>query len=206
MVGALTIGGVVSPGLQLLAAPVLFVVGAALGLLHGAALSLIGRPACLTRGTALRHAALATLLSIPLLGIGWLVTASISLTAALTTQIRASWLFFAVGGWIFGLALCSWAAWEGWRAVKAAARRWPAGRWGRLGSAVLTLTLAATTVLFVHLRPPIVGTDTRVNELGAVALAVVATLWVALPTVWAALHFLHQDQLRPHIRGGEAGS
>jgi hypothetical protein len=206
VVGALTVSGVVNPGLQLLAAPVLFVVGATLGLLHGGALAVIGRPACLTRGTALRHAALAALLSIPLLGIGWLVTASIALTAALMTEMRASWLFFAAGGWILGLSLCTWAAWEGWRAVKAAARRWPEGRWGRVGSAVLTLTLAATTVLFVRVRPSIVGTGMRVNELGAVALAVVATLWVALPTVWAALHLLHQDQLRPHIRGGEAGS
>jgi hypothetical protein len=203
LVGALTVTGVVEPGLQLLAAPVLFVAGAFLGLLHGGILSLVGRPRCLTRGTALRHAALAALLSLPLLGIGWLVTASIALTAALMTQMRASWLFFAVGGWILGLALCAWALVEGWGALRAAFDRWPDGR---VGSVLLTVILGVTTVLFVHARPPIVGTELRVNGLGAVALAVAITLWVALPTVWATLHFLRQNHLRPHVSGGEAGS
>jgi hypothetical protein len=203
LVGALTIAGVVEPGLQLLAAPVLFLAGAFLGLLHGGVLSLLGRPRCLTRGTALRHAIVAALLSLPLLGIGWLVTASIALTAALMREMRASWLFFAVGGWILGLALCAWALVEGWRALRTAMDRWPDGR---VGSVLLTAILGVTTVLFVYVRPPIVGTDLRVNGLGAVALAVTVTLWVALPTVWAALHFLRQSHLRPHIGGGEAGS
>ena len=203
LVGALTIAGVVEPGLQLLAAPVLFVAGAVLGLVHGVVLSLVGRPRCLTRGTALRHALLAALISIPLLGIGWVVTASITLTAALMTELRASWLFFAVGGWILGLSLCAWALWEGWRALRAAFGRWPDGR---VGTVVLTAILGATTVLLVRVRPSIVGTDLRVNGLGAVALAVALTLWVALPTVWTALHFLRQNNLRPHIGGGEAGS
>jgi len=203
LVGALTITGVVEPGLQLLAAPVLFLAGAFLGLLHGGVLSLVGRPGCLTRGTALRHAILAALCALPLLGVGWVVTASIALTAALVTEMRASWLFFAVGGWILGLALCTWAVVEGWQALKTAMGRWPDGR---IASALLTVVLGATTVLFVYLRPPIVGTGVRVNGLGAVALAVAVTLWVALPTVWAALHFLRQCHLRPHIGGGEAGS
>lgn len=205
VVGALTIAGVVEPGLQLLAAPVLFLVGAFLGLLHGGALSVIGRPRCLTRGAALRHALLAAALSVPLLGIGWLVTASITLTAALMTEMRPRWLFFAVGGWILGLSLCAWAALEGWRAIRAAVRRWPEGRVGRIGSAALTAILAATIVLFVHTRPPIVGTGMRLNGVGAVALAVATTFWVALPTVWAAVHLLRQNQLRPHVGGGEAG-
>ena len=135
--------------------------------------------------------------------LGWVVTASITLTAALMTELRASWLFFAVGGWILGLSLCAWALWEGWRALRTAFGRWPDGR---VGTAVLTAILGATTVLFVHVRPPILGTDLRVNGLGAVALAVALTLWVALPTVWTALHFLRQNNLRPHIGGGEAGS
>lgn len=205
VVGALTITGVVEPGLELLVAPVLFVVGAVLGFLHGAALAVIGRPACLTRRTALRHAAVALLLAIPLLGVGWLVTECIALTAALMTRMRLPWLVLAVAGWIVGLALCAWAAREGWRAVRAAVARWPEGRMGRIGSVVLTLTLAATTLLFVRTRPAILGTGMRVNSLGAVGLAVAATFWVALPTVWAALHLINPDPLRPHMRGGEAG-
>ena len=206
VVGVLTITGIVEPGLQLLAAPVLFTVGAVLGLLHGGALSVIGRPRCLTRGTALRHAFLAALLSLPLLGIGWLVTASITLTAAMVTHPSGRLLFFTVGGWILGLSLCTWAALEGWRAVRAAVDRWPDGRMGRIGSVLLTGILAATTALFVHVRPPIVGTDARLSGIGAVALAVATTFWVALPTVWAAVHLLHPHHLRPHVRGGEAGS
>jgi hypothetical protein len=203
LVGALTITGLVEPGLQLLAAPMFFLAGAFLGLLHGSALSLLGRPTCLTRGAALKHAIVAALVSLPLLGISWLVTASITLTAALMTQMRVSWLLVAVGGWILGLALCAWAVAEGLRALRTAMSRWPDGR---VGSVLLTAILGATTVLFVYLRPPIVGTSLRVKGLGAVALAVAVTLWVALPTVWAALHFLRQSHLRPHIGGGEAGS
>lgn len=205
-VGALTITGVVEPGLELLAAPVLFVVGAFIGTLHGSALAVVGRPACLTRRAALRNAAMAALLATPLLFFAGAVTAAITLTGTLMTRIRVSWLLVAASGWVVGIALCSWAAWEGWNAVRAAVDRWPEGRTGLLGSAILTLSFAATTLLFVHIRPSIVGTGLRVNALGAVGLAVITTFWVALPTMWAALHFVHQDQLQPHIRGGEAGS
>lgn len=128
LVGVLTIFGVLDPGVQLLVGDVLFLAGAAIGLFHGSLLAYVGRPVCLSRGAALRHVLLATVLAVPVLAIGWLVTASISLTAALRVQMHVSWLVFGVGGWFLGLGLCAWAALEGWRALKTAVRRWREGR------------------------------------------------------------------------------
>jgi hypothetical protein len=203
LVGALTIAGVLEPGVQLLAAPVLFIAGAVLGLLHGGALALVGRPSCLTRRGAFGQALIAGAISVPLLALGWVVTASISLTAALMTEMRASWLVFAAGGWAIGLVLCGWAAVEGLGALRIAFGRWPQGR---AGSVLLTTILGATIALFAHVHPPILGTGLRLNGLGAIALALATTVWVALPAVWLGLHMLHPHHLRPHIRGGEAGS
>src|SRR3972149_4533538 len=52
LVGSLTVAGLVAPGLQLLAAPVLFLLGAFLGGVHGALLAVVGRPRTLGRGGA----------------------------------------------------------------------------------------------------------------------------------------------------------
>lgn len=202
LVGSLTIAGYVSPGLQLLAAPVLFLVGAFLGAAHGGFLAVVGRPADMPCAQALRRVFLACILSVPALGAAWVVTAGISLTAALVGEWRLTWGVLSLGGWLFGLSLCTWAATEGWRALRRTYRRWPEGR---LATVLTTGVLVVTTLLMLRLRPGIWGTDLRLNGVGAALLALLLTLWVGLPLVWAVLHLAH-DWLSPHPGGGEAGT
>ncbi len=125
LVGMLTAAGVVSPGFQLLAAPVLFIVGAFLGLLHGFGLALAGRHAALGTGETLERLVIAALLALPGLALAWLVTAAISVTAAVVTEPRVSWVAVAGSGWLAGVALCGWAGLEGWGAVCRATTRLP---------------------------------------------------------------------------------
>ena len=124
LVGLLTIAGVLDPGVQLLVGDVLFLVGAILGLVPGCLLSFMGRPRCLSKGTALGQLFLAVVLSIPLLCIGWVITAAIGLTAALRYQMHVSWIVFTAGGWALGVAVCVWAAMEARRALRSAVVRW----------------------------------------------------------------------------------
>lgn len=187
LVGALTIAGYVSPGLQLLAAPVLFLLGSFLGAVHGAVLAFAGRPDTLSRGAAIRRILLAGLASIPVMGATWVVTAGISLTAALVREWRLTWGILSLGGWLFGVALCSWAAVEGWRSLRCAYGRWPEGR---LCTALTTGILIVASLVLVRVRPGIWGTELRLNGFGAVALAFAVTLWFGFPLVWAALHAL----------------
>jgi hypothetical protein len=185
LVGSLTIAGYVSPGLQLLAAPVLFLVGSFLGAVHGAILAIAGRPETLTRGAAARRAFLGGVASVPVVGAAWVVTAGISLTAALVREWHFAWAVLSLGGWFFGLALCAWATVEGWRALRRAYARWPEGR---LCTALTVAILAVSCVLMVRAHPSVWGTDLRLNDLGAVALALAVTLWIGFPLVWTILH------------------
>jgi hypothetical protein len=196
------VAGVVSPGLHLLAAPVLFLLGSILGAVHGGLLAVAGRPGGLSRTSALTRAAIAALIAVPLLGITWIITASIALSAALVTEWRISWAIIAAAGWLLGLLLCGWAAVEGWRAARRALSRWPAGR---VASVIAAVLLAPVAALSVRVRPQIWGTDLRLNGVGAVALAFALMLWVGFPVICTILH-LAQGRLTPHHSGGgEAG-
>lgn len=188
LIGSLTIAGYVSPGLQLLAAPVLFLVGSFLGAVHGAILAFAGRPDTLSRGAAIRRIFLAGLASIPVMGATWVITAGISLTAALVREWRPTWGFLALGGWVFGLSLCLWAAVEGWRALRCAYARWPEGR---LCTTLTTAILIVASLFLVRARPGVWGTDLRLNGVGAFALAVAVTLWIGFPLVWTVLRVAH---------------
>ena len=200
VVGGLTIAGVVSPGLQLLAAPVLFLVGAFLGAVHGGILAVAGRPDGVTGREALKGVVVGLIACLPVLGAAWVVTAGISLTAALVREFRLSWAFLSLGGWLFGLSLCTWALVEGWSALKTAYARWPGGR---LGTALTTLILVGATGVMMWLRPEIWGTDLRLNGFGALILAVAFTLWVGFPLVWTLLRVAH-PWLPADLCGGEA--
>ena len=202
VVSLLTLAGLVSPGAQLLAAPILFLLGTALGFVHGCSLATVGRPVGLTRGGALRRCLLGGLIAIPAVAFGWIVTAGVSLTAAIVQEFRMSLLVLAAGGWAFGLAFCGWAAVEGVIAVRRAVERWPESR---AGSVLAIGLLAALSAVFLRYPPQIVGTGLRVNGLGAVALAAAATLWIGFPVLTLVLH-LTQSRLMPHSSGGEVGT
>lgn len=202
LVGALTIGGYVAPGLQLLAAPVLFLVGSFLGATHGAILAVVGRAEHATCADATRCALYAGLLALPALGAGWILTSAIAVTAALTKEWRLSWACVAGLGWVIGLVLCGWAAREGWHALRRALARWPQNR---VGSILVTSILVVLSIVSLQAEPEIIGTGLRLNGVGAVVVAVMVTLWVGVPLVWLVLR-VAGSWISPHGGGGEAGT
>jgi len=180
LVGCLTLSGVVSAGFQLLAAPVLFTLGVVLGFMHGCVLAVFGRPPSVSRRRALLRGVGGGALALPLVGAAWVVTAGMSLTAALLAEIQWATLLLCVGAWCFGVAFCVWAGIEGVRALQRALGRWPERR---LGSMITGAILVVVSGLFVSHPPQLAGTSVRVTGLGAFALAAAVTLWVALPVV-----------------------
>jgi hypothetical protein len=202
-VGLLTLTGVVAPGLQLLAAPVLFLAGAFLGAVHGALLAIVGRPRHVRPAPALRSALCALLVAVPALLPAWFVTMAISLSAALAREWRLSWAILALAGWLLGLAVCAWALSEVWRALVRAWARWPESR---AGSVLTALVFLGACALSIGVRPELWGTGLRVNGVGAFIVALAATLWIGFPLVWVTLRLLTDHRLHSPVGGHEAGA
>jgi len=195
VVGALTVTGRVSPGLQLLMAPVLFLVGVVLGYTHGAFLAIVGRPASVSLPASAQRSLVAALCSLPGLGVAWVVTAGISVTAAVVVDQRGAVVAVALSAWVIGIALCVWAAFEGLAALRHVIERFP-----RFRSAlhVAAVTLPVTMLALLRFRPLVPGTDTPLNWIGASILALASTLWVVLPLAFMVLRLVSRD-------GGAAG-
>jgi hypothetical protein len=202
LVGVLTLSGAVSSGFQLLAAPVLFLVGLVMGLGHALVLGTVGRPVGVTRGGAIGRCLLGGLFALPAILAAWVVTAGISLTAALVEDFSLTVLFLSGVAWIFGLAICTWGGLEGLTAVRRATARWPESR---AGTVLTALILVVSTAVLVRYPPQLFDSGLRLNGVGAFVLACAITLWVGLPLVVVVLRYTHTLFL-PHSSGGEVGS
>jgi hypothetical protein len=121
--------------------------------------------------------------------IAWVVTAWISLTSAVIALHVWSSTVLAAAGWVAGVATCCWAAVEGWEAFCTAFCRWPESRPGAI---LLVVAAGLFAVFFVRFHPEIWLTGLRFSGVGALILALVATVWIALPVIVVLLHFLHR--------------
>lgn len=197
MAGGLLLGGVLV-AIQTLAgrlsghglfmtATGLFVVGAALGLIHGVVLGYLGRPQEQSPREAIRALGRATLYSIPAAAVAWLLTVWIALTfmAVLTARVGAEIL---VGvAWAGTAVVLSWAAITGVRALRQAYLRWPDPV---MGTVLVAGGFAALMVAFLAERPELWLVNFRVTEIGAVLLATFATIWIVGPAVTLALRLI----------------
>lgn len=189
LVAGLTLTGHLSGHALFMSATALFVVGAVLGLLHGAVLGYFGRPADTAPRTAVRQLVLAGLYAVPGLAVAWLVAVWVAMTliAYYTGKIGA---LVGVGlGWVAAAAILATAAVTVLRAFRNALARWPERRAGTL---LVAGTFAALLVTFLANRPELWGLRLRVTETGAVLLAVFLTLWVAGPLITLALRLMRQ--------------
>jgi len=189
LIGMTALGSPEEARVLLPLSPVLFVLGAAAGLVHGSALAYVGRPLSTSGRTATASILLSFIVVIPALLAAWVAAAWISLTSAVLTLGRPTTTIVTSLGWLVGIAVCCWAAIEGWHGFERAFTRWPESRPGAL---LISGALAVLALTFVMHRPPIGHTELRLTGFGAVILAFVATIWIATPVVIVLLHYLHK--------------
>jgi hypothetical protein len=197
LVAAMTLGGQLSGHALFLNSTALFVVGAALGLLHGAPLGFFGRPEGKTPQQAGRQMALGALYAVPGLAVAWLasVWVAMSLIASYTGSFGA--IAGVAVGWVGAAAILVVASVQGWRAAKNAYARWPERR---AGTMLVVASFAALLITFLADRPEMWGLRLRVTETGAVLLSAFLAVWVVGPMVTVSLRLLK------HFPAGRAAS
>ncbi|MDP2958278.1 MAG: hypothetical protein Q8N53_17755 [Longimicrobiales bacterium] len=184
LVAAMTLAGRLSGNAIFATATALFVVGAALGLVHGVVLGFFGRPAAVTPREAGRDLGRAGLYAIPALAVAWLAAIWVAMTLVAFYTGRMGPLAGAAVGWLAAGTILAVAAVQGFRALQNAYARWPERRAGTL---LASASFAALLLLFLSDRPEIWGIRLRLTETGAVLLAAFLAVWVALPVVTVAL-------------------
>lgn len=184
VVGLMTLGGRLSGNGLLVTCMALFIIGSALGFLHGAVLGYMGRPTDVSRRKALSALGLAALYTIPALAVAFLVAGWMAMTpiAIYTGKIAA--LVGCILAWLVGVVLLAVAAVNGVRALRQAYAGWAEHRYGTV---LCAGSFAALLILFLAERPVIWGINLRVTEVGAVLLALSVTLWLVGPLVTLAL-------------------
>jgi hypothetical protein len=189
LVAAMTLSGQLSGHALFMNSTALFIVGAALGLLHGIPLGFFGRPADTPPRQALGQLALASLYAVPGLAVAWLASVWVAMTliAAYTGSFGA--IAGVAVGWVGAAAILVLAAIEGWRALQNAYLRWPQRRTATL---LVTASFAALLVTFLADRPELWGIRLRVTETGALLLSAFLAVWVVGPMVTLSLRLVAQ--------------
>ena len=187
LVAALTLAGRLSAHAIFLTSTGLFIIGAFLGLMHGAVLGFFGRARETEPGEALKGLLRSTLYAVPGLAVSWLVTVWIAMTpvAAYADRI-APWVGVGMGA-VAGLVVMGFFVRYGWQALRNAYARWPERRMGTLLTGAF---FAALTTTLLADRPELWGLRVQVTQVGAILLAVFGTIWVGGPVVTAGLHLV----------------
>lgn len=195
-----TVTNSMNSSLVLYSTSIFFLLGAVLGLVHGLALAVVGRPLRATWSETVSSLGLATVAVIPGVVLAWVAAVFISLTPA-SLSLGRPLLFVAVAlGWMAGLSICAWAVLEGYRALQNALVRWPEVR---TGAPLVSGIFVAVLLLCLKADPEILRF--RISGWSAVVLAVVLTIWVGLPLVVTALHVVKRlDRMAPGRGGGPA--
>ncbi|MGD2067310.1 MAG: hypothetical protein PVI57_01395 [Gemmatimonadota bacterium] len=189
LVASVTLLGGLDSGIAPTSTTILFVLGALAGYFHGGVLGFLARDLERPASRALWSLLLAGVLAGMVSPLVWVVSLRIGLTHAFVARGEILSVAGTVLAWAVGVTICAWAAWEGLQGLRRAFLRWPERRYG---SVIIAGILAILLVTFLLERPRIWGTEIQVRGLGAVILALGATIWIALPTVLAALHGIHR--------------
>jgi hypothetical protein len=166
-------------------------IGAVAGFVHGSALAVLGRAPDTPAAASVRGIARGVFWALPLLVFALILSPIIALGSAAVAMRQPLLMGVAAVAAIAGAGICAWAAVEGWQALVRACDRWPEHRWG---IPMVLVTLLVLLVAFVAQRPQIWWTDIQVTQIGAILLALGATLWLAIPVEYLALHLLHRWQ------------
>jgi hypothetical protein len=193
LAGGLIVAGFLAAGRlhpegAVLAALVLATAGGLLGVVHGAILGHLGRPAETDHAVSWADRALALLAAAAALFGAVLLTIWLVLSAVLT-RTGSAWggLALLIGSAIAAGVLV-WATLLGWRSLEAAYERWPDHR---LGTLLGVGAFAIISLVLLALRPAIPGTGIQLPAVGWIVVAAIATVWLAAPVIIMALRVVH---------------
>ncbi len=183
-----------SAHLLLLGSATLYVIGAVLGLVHGAILGVAGRP----EGTTVRQAFGAMLHGLFYFPFGLLLSWAVAgWVAAMPVALLGHHIIGAAISalaWVAMLATVYFAGSTALHALALAYRRWP----DRVpGTIMVGVTLVALLVGFAIQPPTIWFSDVRLTYPGATVLALAATFWFYGPIITIALSVLRK--VRPML-------
>lgn len=187
LVATMTLMGQLSGHGLLVTSTGLFLVGALLGFIHGGVLGWMGRPAEMTRGSAVASLAMGVAYAVPALLACWLVAGWIGMTSVALYAGKAAPIIGCGVAWLAGLALVSAAGAGGWRALRSAYEGWSNAR---IGTVLVAALFGGLLAAFLSEQPEIWGLQLRVTPVGAVLLALAATVWLAGPLVTVSLGLL----------------
>ncbi len=178
-------------GLILIAA-LMAALGSIFGTIHGAVLGYLGRPASGVGGGSRGKWAITALAAVAAFGIA-IITALWLAISAVTARAGnpLAWMLLAASV-VVSLGIAVWATVLGWRALENAYARWPDHR---LGTGLVLGAFAVLMIALLAVRPAIPGTGLPVSPLGAILVAALATLWIALPVIIITLPFTHRRSL-----------
>lgn len=204
LVAAMTLAGQLSGHALLLTSTGLFVLGAALGFVHGSVLGWMGRPKEMRARQALGALGMGAAYAVPALLVCWLVAGWIGMTAVALYAGKTAAIVGCGVAWLVGLMVVALAAEQGWSALRSAYEGWTHARAATLLVAALFGGLLG---VFLAEQPEIWGLQLRVTPVGAVLLAVTATLWLAGPLVTLSLALVDRLPVRrPAVAFGGKGS
>jgi hypothetical protein len=181
--------------LMLTASATLFALGALVGLAHGVALGIFGRP----EGTSVRDAVAAMvhglLYLIPSLLLGWLVAGWVAAMPMAWSGRHVIATAISALAWVAMVVTVYFAGSIGLRAAQLAYRRWPHRV---VGTALVAATFVALVAAFLVQPPSLWILGTRLTTEGAMGLAFVAAFWFYGPIITVGLWLVRR--FRPDIR------
>lgn len=187
--------------LMLTASATLFAIGALVGLAHGVALGIFGRPEGTTVRSAWGAMVHGLLYLVPSLLLGWLIAGWV---AAMPMALGGKHLIataISALAWVVMVVTLYFAGSAGVRAAGLAFRRWPHRV---VGSALVGTTFVALVASFLVQPPTLWILGTRLTTEGAMLLALVATIWFFGPVITVGLWLV--KRFRPALREAELPS
>jgi hypothetical protein len=195
-VAAMQFAGRMSPHIMIVAATMMFLLGALAGFVHGSVLGILGRPASMSRRAAVGSLIHGLLYLVPSLVVGWLLAGWV---AALPLALFGGHVLASVISglaWVAMLAVTVLAVSRGVRALVYAYRRWDDRV---LGSALIGAVLVGLLVAFLVEPPTLWFFGTKLSRLGGVILAIGATFWFYGPMITIALRIARELGLMAHV-------
>jgi len=183
--------------LMLTASVTLFAVGAVVGLAHGVALGIFGRPEGVSVRDTLGALAHGLLYLVPALLLGWLTAGWVAALPLALSGHKVIGTAISAVAWLAMAVTVFFAGSTGLRAAQLAYRRWP----HRVaGTAMVGAVFVSLVVAFLIQPPTIWFTGIRLSTPNAIILAFVSAFWFYGPMITVGLWLVRR--LRPGV--GEA--